>query len=180
MLRLSCPAWLASSVKQARPNETRYSNQELDASVDRIRDCSDSRLKGMCAQCGTWLHSKNRSSDHVPSRCLLLESEGPENDEYPADLPVLPTCLDCNRHFSKDEEYVFLFLLSVLVGSTQPEHHEIPNVRRALEHQVGLRAEIERSKTHEALDGGTNLVWKPDHRRIERVAPQERPRSRIL
>ena len=125
-------------------------------------DLSDERLKGACPQCGAGINGDNTSSDHVPSRCLLRK-------EYPNDLPVMPTCPDCNRRFSKDEEYLSLFLQCVLVGSTDPEAHNEATVRRALQRHTKLRSLIEESKTEVAIGTETLLVWKPDDERVNRV-----------
>ena len=133
--------------------------------MDYIEDCSDARLKGSCPQCGAWLGEENRSVDHVPSKCLLSRSEGPSNDEYPAQLPVVPTCRRCNAGFSKDEEYMHLFLHCVLVGSTDPDRHADSRVRRALTRHVSVRELIERSKRVRS-DG---VVWTPMQEHVDRV-----------
>ncbi|MDE2925985.1 MAG: hypothetical protein OXT71_06265 [Acidobacteriota bacterium] len=137
--------------------------------MDYINDYSDERLKGMCAQCGGGIWKENRSSDHVPSKCLLRKTEGPSNNEYPTNLPVIPTCLDCNQQFSNDEEYLFLFLHCVLAGSTDSEDHMEPNVRRALKRHVGMRQQIERSKQNVSVGGSTRLIWTPEFRAVHRV-----------
>lgn len=134
-----------------------------------INDYSDQRFKGVCAQCGISIGEDNKSSDHVPSKCLLRRSEGPDEDQYPDNLPVIPTCRDCNLRFSSDEEYVCLFLNCVLAGSTDPEHHVEPSVRRSLRRHGGLRARIEASKQLEHLDGEPVLTWFPELERIHRV-----------
>lgn len=128
-----------------------------------VPDYSDDRLKGTCAQCGRRLSRQNSSSDHAPSRCLLRKP-------YARDLPVVPTCTDCNTRFSKDEEYVFLFLQCVLVGSTNPEAHQHAKVRRALRRQPKLRSRIEHAKVEQlTLPGDTDLTWMPEEARIYRV-----------
>lgn len=137
--------------------------------MDYIEDCSDERLKGMCAQCGVWIGGENNSADHVPSKCLLSKSEGQSNDEYPANLPVIQTCLDCNKRTSKDEEYLWLFLHCVLAGSTEPEDHTAPNVRRALKRHVGLREQIECSKRLVSFGGDEIPIWAPELSQVNRV-----------
>lgn len=137
--------------------------------MDYIEDCSDKRLKGICAQCGVWMQDENKSVDHVPSKCLLRKSSGPSNNEYPTNLPVIPNCKDCNIRVSKDEEYLWLFLKCVLVGSTDPEKHSEPDVKRALTRHVGLRRKIESSKRILSDGGDETVVWKPDTHRVNRV-----------
>ena len=134
-----------------------------------IDDYSDQRFKGVCAQCGIALRGDNKSSDHVPSKCLLRKSEGPGKDQYPDNLPVIFTCLDCNQLFSRDEEYLCLFLNCVLLGSTAPEDHSDPNVQRSLMRHDRLRARIEASKRYETLDGEELLIWIPEFERVHRV-----------
>ena len=131
--------------------------------MEYIPDYSDERLKGMCAQCGQGLSRQNCSSDHAPSRCLLREP-------YPLNLPVIPTCTSCNTRSSKDEEYLFLFLQCVLVGSTDPSNHADAKVRRALQRQSKLRSRIERSKAEVlTLFGETELIWIPEEARVNQV-----------
>ena len=137
--------------------------------MKHIKDLSDRRFKDVCAQCGIQIGVENRSSDHVPSRCLLRKSEGPGEDQYPTNLPVAFTCRDCNQRFSRDEEYLCLFLDCVLLGSTDPEDHREPKVQRSLERHVGLRARIEGSKRSETVDGETRLIWTPELERVHRV-----------
>ena len=137
--------------------------------MDYIEDCSDERLKGSCPQCGARLDEENRSVDHVPSKCLLSRSEGPLNDEYPARLPVVPTCHRCNAGFSRDEEYMHLFLHCVLVGSTDPKRHADSRVRRALSRHVGVRESIERSKRVRYDGVDAEVVWTPVQEHVDRV-----------
>ena len=71
-----------------------------------LDDYSDQRYKGACPQCGAGVGGKSRTSDHIPSRCLLRKP-------YPSELPTMPTCRDCNSSLAKDEEYLCLFLQCV-------------------------------------------------------------------
>ena len=134
-----------------------------------IDDYSDQRWKGGCAQCGVAIHQDNKSSDHVPSKCLLRKSEGRDKNQYPDNLPVIFTCIKCNQRFSKDEEYFRLFLNCVLVGSTSPEDHSDPDIQRSLQRHARLRARIEASKRFVILDGEERLTWTPEFERIHRV-----------
>ena len=133
------------------------------------KDYSDRRLKNVCSQCGTAVGKGNRSSDHVPSKCLLRESEGSAEDQFPSNLPVAFTCRDCNQRFSSDEQYFCVFLHCVLLSSTEPEDHDEPRVRSALEKDPGLRARIEASKHSETLDGEMCVTWIPELARLHRV-----------
>ena len=134
-----------------------------------MKDHSDRRLKNVCAQCGTAIRQENKSSDHVPSKCLLRKSEGSAEDQYPSNLPVAFTCRDCNQRFSGDEQYFCVFLNCVLAGSTEPDDHDEQGVQRTLEQHSGLRARIETSKQSETLDGEVLLTWIPELARVHRV-----------
>ena len=134
-----------------------------------MKDHSDRRLKNVCAQCGTAIRQENKSSDHVPSKCLLRKSEGSAEDQYPSNLPVAFTCRDCNQRFSGDEQYFCVFLNCVLAGSTEPDDHAEQGVQRTLEQHSGLRARIETSKRSETLDGEVLLTWIPELARVHRV-----------
>lgn len=136
--------------------------RSLEIEMRYMPDYSDERLKGACPQCGGGAGDNGSSSDHVPSRSLLRKP-------YPNELPTMPTCHDCNNSFSKDEEYLFLFLQCVLLGSTDPSEHRDGKTRRALRRHGSLRSRIERSKTQVAIDEETILVWMPEEDRVNRV-----------
>ena len=145
-----------------------------------MKDYSDRRLKNVCPQCGTAVGKGNRSSDHVPSKCLLRESEGSAEDQFPSNLPVAFTCRDCNQRFSSDEQYFCVFLNCVLVGSTEPDDHDEPRVRNALERNSGLRARIEASKHSGTLNGEVCVTWIPELARVNRVIVKNASRARLL
>ena len=131
--------------------------------MDQIKEFVDDRQKSCCVQCGAWIGDVETNNDHVPSKGLLREP-------FPANLPVVKTCTACNSGFSADEEYVFLFLHCVLVGSTDPDRQTDAIVGRALRRHEKLRARIERSKTeYRTIGGNIRCVWKPETKRIERV-----------
>ena len=137
--------------------------------MKRTQDYSDVRLKGVCAQCGDGLRKGNKSSDHVPSKCLLRKSEGPAEDQYPSNLPVAFTCRECNDQFSDDEQYFGVFLNCVLKGSTEPDDHAEQWVRRALKRNLSLRTRIEAARRSEIVDGAELLTWVPELARVHRV-----------
>lgn len=128
-----------------------------------ITDFSDDRQKAWCIHCGSWLAEVEATRDHVPTKAFLREP-------YPANLPVVAVCVDCNRGFSKDEEYFVAFLGSVIAGSTDPQSQVIPAARRILVNNSVLRTRIGRSKrTDKAPGGETRLIWQPENNRIDRV-----------
>ena len=131
--------------------------------MDQINEFVDERQKAWCIQCGAGIGDVDTNRDHVPSKAVLRKP-------YPANLPVVNTCVDCNNGFSPDEEYLRLFLHCVLTGSTDPEHHADAKVARALQRHQKLRARIERSKTeYRTIGGETRCVWKPEEERVERI-----------
>ena len=131
--------------------------------MDYIDDFVDDRQKASCIHCGAWLGAVDANEDHVPSRALLRRP-------HPENPPVVEICVACNTGFSKDEEYLSLFLHCVLTGSTDPEHHADQKRARALRRHKKLRARIERSKTeYRTIGGRTRRIWKPEEERVERV-----------
>ena len=83
---------------------------------------------------------------------------------------MVAVCRQCNKGFSKDEEYFRLFLHSVLVGSTDPERHTDSNVARGLRRHKGLRKRIQQSRCEQlTLWGGVECSWTPEIERINRV-----------
>ena len=128
--------------------------------MEKIEEFVDDRLGGSCIHCGAWDTS---SKDHVPSKCLLRKP-------HPENLPVVGICRDCNNSFAADEEYFFLFLSCVLVGSTDPDRQDDPKAGRALRRHDKLRRRIERSKTMgKTVNGEEQCIWTPETERINRV-----------
>lgn len=104
--------------------------------MDQLRDYADSRLLNGCIYCG----GPAETRDHVPSRCIL---ERP----YPANLPVVGSCAECNKGFSKDEQYFVCLVEAALCGSTDPNKIRRPSVARILQNTPALRARIDSAKT---------------------------------
>ena len=128
--------------------------------MEEIGDFSDERQKAWCIHCSRALESVRKTRDHVPTKTLL-------HPFYPANLPVVFVCHECNQGFSKDEQYLVAFLSSVLVGSTQPEQQRNANAARILQHNTVLRAAIDVSKReYQTVGGETKLLWTPDSARI--------------
>ena len=131
--------------------------------MDEIEEFVDERLKGACIHCGGGIAGIESNHDHVPSKCLLQEP-------YPATLPVVQVCTACNNGFSRDEEYLAVFLGAVLAGSTDPDRQCISKVSRILRRQPKLRTRIERARTeYETLGGEPRVVWRPESDRVNSV-----------
>jgi len=116
----------------------------------------DERLAGAaCAYCG----GLPNTVDHVPSKILL-------DDPLPNNLPVVPACTDCNRGFSRDEEYTACFLECVLAGTTELDDLRRTKIQKALRHSPALAKSIQASGR---VDPNGKLVWVPDMQRVENV-----------
>ncbi len=94
----------------------------------------------------------------MPSRILL-------DDPFPANLPVVSACSDCNQGFSKDEEYLACLLEVVLTGSSTVEPRMRPKVQRILAARPLLAARIGAAGV--ANPGG--LFWDPEFERVANV-----------
>lgn len=131
--------------------------------MDKVEEFVDERQKSWCIHCGAGIDGVDTNQDHVPSRALLLKP-------HPANLPVVRICSTCNKDFSADEEYLFLFLSCVLAGTTIPDEQKDARVARALKRHEKLRARIERSKSERPTIGGEILrIWQPETERVNRV-----------
>lgn len=129
----------------------------------RPEEFVDERHKGFCIHCGGTLVQSETSKDHIPSKALLREP-------YPANLPTVKICRDCNSGFSADEEYMAAFLSAVLTGSTDLGQQVSPAANRILAGNRRLRSQIERTKMEDrTLWGGTRTIWEPDMSKISRV-----------
>ena len=111
----------------------------LRAAMDEIKEFSDERNKAWCVHCGWPLASLKASRDHVPTKTLL-------RPPYPANLPIVMVCHDCNQGFAKDEQYLVAFLSAVLAGTTDPPRRSNSNAARILQHNTELRAAIDASR----------------------------------
>lgn len=115
----------------------------------------DQRLRGMCAYCG----AQPDTRDHVPARVLL-------DEPFPAQLPVVDACTDCNAGFSLDEQYLACFLECVLAGTTDPTCVKRRPVSRMLREVPALRSRIAASRR---TDDASGVVWQPEVDRVGRV-----------
>lgn len=126
-------------------------------------DYLDERLKGRCPHCGGSVDTSTDSSDHMPSKTLL-------RPPYPDNLPVVPACVDCNTSHSRDEEYLSIFLESVVAGSTDAEFACNPRIARALKRSPKLKARIDSARTeYKNLFGEVSITWEPEMERVRRV-----------
>ena len=83
---------------------------------------------------------------------------------------MVEVCRQCNSGFSLDEEYLIAFLGSVLSSSTRPDPVRFPTASGILTHSPRLGHRIDRAQTvRRNLWGDTEVLWKPELDRIERV-----------
>ena len=88
------------------------------------------RRRGLCAYCGK---DKTLTRDHVPPQVLLAKP-------YPANLPTVPACYDCNRSFKSDDDYTASVLSQdVRARENQVARARLDTVTRALDHPNAAR-----------------------------------------
>ncbi|SDH78925.1 hypothetical protein SAMN05216588_107194 [Pseudomonas flavescens] len=115
----------------------------------------DKRLTGYCVYCG----AEPTTRDHCPSKVLL-------DEPFPADLPVVPACAECNRSFSLDEQYLACFIECVICGTADPPGVKRANVSRILR-AVPLLASRIRAALSTNEDG--QKTWQPNMDRVRNV-----------
>jgi len=99
--------------------------------MEQIRDLSDERLSYYCIYCGKAPDSR----EHVPSKVFL-------DEPYPTNLPVVPSCIECNNKFSKDEVYVACLLECVLRGSADIDKLNRKKIQRILTEKKKLQRQL--------------------------------------
>lgn len=120
----------------------------------QFKNFGDQRYQGYCVHCG----GDDGTRDHVPSK-VLLDRPLPEN------LPIAPSCRDCNNGFSDDEEYLACLLECVISGTTDPSLIGRASISRALKNNQKLQRLIEAGRR----DMETGPVWSFDAERVRRV-----------
>jgi len=120
----------------------------------QIKTFSDSRLDTQCAYCGKLPDTR----DHVPSK-ILLEKPFPEN------IPVVPSCLECNSGFSLDEEYFACMIECLISGTTDLDKLSRESIIKILKRKKKLKARLDNSFINE--NGETYFKIEPE--RIENV-----------
>lgn len=101
--------------------------------MEQVPFYGDERQLAACIYCG----AETETRDHVPCK-VLLDNE----PQYPANLPCVPACLDCNNNASADEEYVACLVECAVAGSTEPDKIRRRKIRRILEDSPGLRTRL--------------------------------------
>jgi hypothetical protein len=119
----------------------------------QLKSYADDRLVASCIYCG----AETKTREHCPSRIFL-------DEPYPENLPIVPSCAECNKGFSLDEEYFACLIECARVGSV--EAVERPKIRGALAHSAGLVARLKMS-FHVAADGQPTIDIQQD--RVKRI-----------
>ena len=131
--------------------------------MKQLKDCSDARSRVSCTHCQVGLDPSNANKDHVPSKCLLARP-------LPPNLPTVMVCRSCNESFSKDEEYLCVFLAAVISGDVDPDPSLFPSAAASVEHNPGLRERITRAQRHQStLWGEPENLWIPEFDRVNNV-----------
>lgn len=129
--------------------------------MKQLQDYSDTRSRVSCMHCQVGLYRSN--TDHVPSKCLL-------DHPLPPNLPTVEVCQECNSSFSKDEEYLCVFLAAVISGKADPDPNRFPSAARSVEHSPRLRERIKRAQRHQlTLWGDPEILWIPEIDRVNNV-----------
>ena len=124
--------------------------------MDQLLDFADPRLINGCVFCGS--RETEPTRDHVPSRVLL-------DPPFPANLPVVDACHECNNGLSLDEEYLACLLDCTIAGSTEPDRMSREVVRKILGRKPELRDRIERSRRI----SGDRAHFMPEVTRVNNV-----------
>jgi hypothetical protein len=109
-----------------------------------------------CLFCGKEANTR----DHIPSKNLL-------DEPFPLNLLTIPSCSECNKSFSLDEEYFLNVLVEISSNPTLvSKKRKGGNVYKARQRSKGLKARIENSLI-EGEDG--KIYFKSETDRIKRV-----------
>lgn len=131
--------------------------------MKKLKDYSDARSRVSCTHCQVSLDPSNANKDHVPSKCLLTRPP-------PPNLPTVMVCRPCNESFSKDEEYLSVFLAAVISGDADPDPSRFPSAAASIEHSPGLRERITRAQRHQlTFWGEPENLWIPEYDRVNNV-----------
>jgi hypothetical protein len=81
----------------------------------------------VCVHCGKGTETR----DHVPSKVFL-------DEPFPANLPVVYSCEQCNNKFSKDEDYLASLVECAKIGSIDLKKIERDKIAGVLQHSPAL------------------------------------------
>jgi hypothetical protein len=122
--------------------------------MKQLQCFGDDRYKGYCIHCS----GPDETRDHVPSKVLL-------DEPYPENLPVCPSCLDCNNTLSIDEEYLACLLECVLVGGVDPANIQRSKIAKLLDGKPPLLERLRKARLE--VDGVP--LWNVETERVESV-----------
>lgn len=122
--------------------------------MDQIKNLADERLASFCVYCAAEIFNR----DHVPPKILL-------DEPYPENLPVVPSCRECNEGFSLDEEYLACLLEYARLGTIEADSIERPKIRRILSEKEALKNLL--LGAAKLKESGISIT--PDDNRVKRV-----------
>ena len=126
-------------------------------------------MTNLCVYCAT---NKANTEDHIPSKGLFLNKTG-------VDFYKIPACDECNRGFSKDEEY-FRNLICNLSLESSPDANILfdTKIKRSVQRKSALANSLfqQMQLVDFVIEGGVYIETKTkitvpveDRRRIENV-----------
>lgn len=122
--------------------------------MQQLPDFGDERNKGWCVFCCGPMETR----DHAPSRVLL-------DEPFPENLPVVPSCNDCNHSFSLDEEYLACLIECAKYGSVEAACVARSKIATILERKPSLASRLVAARV-ETADG---IIWTPEEERVRNV-----------
>lgn len=132
--------------------------------MKQIPNYGDQRMLGQCIYCG----GSPETREHVPPRVFL-------DIPYPANLPVVGACSECNGGFSPHEEYLACLIECVISGSADPDHVKRDKIARILKERPYLANRIHNARTDQ--DGMT--IFSVEHDRV-RLIVEKIARGHVL
>lgn len=118
---------------------------------------SDTRLD-TCCYCG----GPPESRDHVPSKVFL-------DQPYPANLPLVYSCIECNNSFSQDEQYVACALECMIHNTTETGKLLRNKIKKAIEKDHSLKHRIEKSRGLFANHETQEIPYELERKGLENV-----------
>lgn len=123
--------------------------------MKNVSNYGDSRSTGFCVHCGS---SEPDTRDHAPSKVFL-------DSPLPANLPLSPSCKQCNNGFSSDELYLACLLECITTGDVNINHFEREKIKTAVSKDRKILEELKRARTVV----NNQILWKYEEQRIEKV-----------
>jgi hypothetical protein len=121
--------------------------------MEFLNNLSDSRLSGYCIYCG---NGGRLTKEHSPSKVFL-------DEPFPENIPVSESCEDCNKSFSKDEEYMACVIECLKNKSCELNKLKRNKIIKILTRNKGLHNRIK----EQFNSGSKPIAW--EFHRVEKV-----------